>query len=117
MMAIWRKRYPELAQFARLKDKAKKRRKQFDITKAEWMEICRLTRYHENTGNHREALTIDRIRHREGYKLSNIRVIVKHLNCAKGSYERTSQLRTGRAVTLALAATSIAEQLETEIDF
>jgi hypothetical protein len=114
--ALWRKTHPITAQYARLKAEAKKRKKPFDITPAEWAELCRLTRYHEGTaslvGSVANGLTIDRIRHTGGYTLDNVRVIVNHLNSQKGAYEMRCRLHTGRHVILRRDAVSVADLME-----
>ena len=113
---IWRKQNPESARYETCRTNAKRRRKVWGITREEWAALCRLTRYHEGTGWGPEALTLDRIDSRKGYTLDNVRVIVQRLNSAKGAQEMTCRLPNGKAVVLALAAVSVAEQLTTEPD-
>lgn len=102
--SLWRLKHPERAQYHRLKDKAKKRKKAFDITWPEFQELCRITRYHEGTaskcGSVKDGLTLDRIRHTGGYTLDNLRVITHSENASKGAYEMTCRLHTGRYATL-----------------
>lgn len=113
---LWRLKHPERAQYHRLKAKAKKRRKAFDLTWPEFQEICRLTRYHEGTaskcGSVRYGLTLDRIRHTGGYTLDNLRVITHSENASKGAHEKKCRLHTGRYITLRNAAVSVAEEIE-----
>jgi hypothetical protein len=111
-----RRRNPQMAQYHRLKSEARKRKKVFTITRAEWLELCRLTRYHEGTaskcGSVKYGLTIDRIEHHKGYSMGNIRVIVNHENSRKGSYEMTCRLKNGKHVQLRAECVSVAEQLK-----
>ena len=99
---LWKLRNPEHSAYITLKNNAKRRGKPFTLTLADWMELCRLTRYHEGTagktGNVKTGLTIDRINHREGYTLRNIRVITHSANASKGAGERLTRLVGGHPV-------------------
>jgi hypothetical protein len=100
----WRKGHPEMAQYARLKANAKRRRKPFEITREDWLELCRITGYHNGTvgktGDHRSSLTVDRIDHRKGYVSGNIRVITHSENSRKGAYEMEARLKSGKLVQI-----------------
>jgi hypothetical protein len=58
--------------YSNLKNSAKKRSIQFDLTYAEFQEFCKKTNYHSYRGTDPASLTVNRIRSYEGYNINNI---------------------------------------------
>lgn len=78
-------KYPEKYAFYKLRHNAKRRGVPFELTMDEFIDFCRETGYMEKPGRGREALTVDRIDNRVGYKRDNIRAISNSENASKGA--------------------------------
>ena len=87
-MEKWRKNNPAIAQWYILKDHAKVRRISFSITRAQFVEFCRVTGYLDRKGNERDSWQIDRLDATKGYSLDNIAVVTTSENVAKSNRER-----------------------------
>jgi hypothetical protein len=70
-----------------MKQVAKRRGISFSITLAQWKEFCARTGYLEKRGRKPDSLSIDRIDHRKGYHIDNIRAIPSFLNSWQGHTE------------------------------
>jgi hypothetical protein len=70
-------------QYSVLKCNAKRRKKQFTLTKQEFIDFCERTNYMLHKGIFGDSLHIDRIRDEEGYHAANIQVLTNRDNLAK----------------------------------
>lgn len=80
----YRSSRPIPAAYQVLKDNAKRRGINFDLSKESFEAFCLQTRYHELKGKTKESLTIDRKKNRFGYTIGNIQVLTLSENCSKG---------------------------------
>lgn len=83
---LWRQNNPIRDAFNNLRNSAKKRKKDFDLSLTEFTFLCNLTNYPEQTGNTKLSLTIDRIDNAIGYCLSNLSVVFRDTNSLKRNY-------------------------------
>jgi len=74
--------------YHRLRCRARRREKEFTLTKEEFRRFCEETNYLELKGNHWNKMTIDRIDHLRGYSYDNIRMISMSENSIKGNHEK-----------------------------
>lgn len=73
--------------FSILKNNAKRRGKQFDISMEEFKKFCEDNGYMEGKGKTAGSLSIERIRAYEGYTASNIQILTLEENGRKGQIE------------------------------
>lgn len=66
---------PEAYFFNALKNNAKRRKKYFDITLAQFRDFCKRTNYINLKGKNADSASIDRIKIEEGYTISNIQIL------------------------------------------
>lgn len=66
-----------------IRQSAKKRSIQFDLTMESWIKFIKDSGYIEGRGREKNSLTVDRIDGNKGYTLDNIRVITKSENSSK----------------------------------
>lgn len=86
-MRKWRAENKLQARFSDLRNNAKKRRIAFDLTFEQFSKLASETGYSEGTGGlEKFSLTIDREDAREGYTLSNLKIITRLENGIKGYY-------------------------------
>jgi hypothetical protein len=76
----WRERNPIEYRYDNLRTHAKERRKDFTLTLAEFRKFCEETDYHNATGLHPDAVTVDRVRPEQGYSANNIRPLSHQAN-------------------------------------
>lgn len=101
---LWRMRNPMRNAYVTLRDHAKARRKEFTLTFEQFSEICSATGYHLGKGVRADDLVLDRIDHRIGYRLDNLRVITSAENNAKGHLEGRVNLGCGTALQLLIVS-------------
>lgn len=87
-----RKRYqkehnPVSYTFGFLKQNAKRRGKQFDLTIEEFKGFCERTNYIELKGRLKKSATIDRINPNKGYSIDNIQILSLSENSSKSDKE------------------------------
>lgn len=68
-----------------IKSNAKRRGKEFTITKAEFAEFCGETNYLKLKGRLRSSASIDRIDSSLGYTKDNIQILSLSINSSKGN--------------------------------
>ena len=78
-----RARYPLKAAYLNLKDNAKRRGKEFDLTFEQFQIFAAKTDYMRKKGIHSESYHIDRIDETKGYTINNIQVITNCENLRK----------------------------------
>lgn len=66
-----------------LKDNAKRRKKDFNLTFDEFCEFCSKTKYISGKGRSRDSFTIDREDETKGYTADNIRILSNRENIRK----------------------------------
>jgi hypothetical protein len=71
--------------YANLKASAKRRRKEFLLTKEEFAAFCERTQYHVLRGRSPNSLTVDRIDTNGPYAINNIRVLNHAANSTRDS--------------------------------
>ena len=69
--------------YRRLKSHAKKRGKQFSLTKFQFAEFCIKSEYSVKKGLYKDSLHIDRIDENKGYHYDNIQVLTNTQNVKK----------------------------------
>lgn len=74
--------------FNNLKQNAKRRKKDFQLTFSEFTQFCQQTGYLEKKGQSPMNFTIDRIDSSIGYTLTNIQVLTHAENSRKGFWEK-----------------------------
>ena len=85
----WRAAHPVMAQYSRLKAKARARGIAFTLTKEDWEKFCAITGYTGAVGCRFGAdMQCDRIDSRRGYHRDNIQALSFALNSAKAAGER-----------------------------
>lgn len=77
---LWKEKHPLKYFFKKLRDRAKERKKPFDLTYAEYEEFARQTGYDKFRGKTKYSLTIHRIKNHLGYTRSNIAAVTLSLN-------------------------------------
>lgn len=83
----WRAANPIKYAYKQLKANCKRRKKEFDLTLAEFTFFCNTTGYIDNKGKKANCATIDRINSRLGYTLNNIQILTCAENSRKNYYE------------------------------
>ena len=78
-----RKKNPVKYAYQTLKDNAKRRKKEFDISFEEFQEFCIKTRYIAKKGIYKDSLHIDRVSEQGGYTRKNIQVLTNSNNVKK----------------------------------
>lgn len=96
----WRQRAKETNilgyTFDALKQAAKRRGKQFDLTLEQFKEFCERTKYLELKGKTSSSLSIDRIDPTKGYSADNIQAVELGYNVRKFHFEDKYYQRHGR---------------------
>jgi len=87
-MRAWRKAHPERAAFDNLRTHARQRGIVFALTLAQFCAFCQETGYVEGKGQSADSLTVDRVRHTEGYHAGNLQALTHAHNSRKGWFER-----------------------------
>jgi len=88
----YREKHMDKYTYNALKQNAKRRRKDFQLTFAEFMEFCNITGYLEKKGQSPRDYTIDRINCKEGYSITNIQILTHSENSEKGwKYEKNGE--------------------------
>lgn len=78
---------PEYYHFKALRDNARRRGKQFDLTLAQFTQFCKETGYMDSKGKTAQSFSIDRIRSWEGYNINNIQILTLSENTKKQRQE------------------------------
>ncbi|MDX1628418.1 MAG: hypothetical protein R3345_06945 [Fulvivirga sp.] len=78
----YRKHHPLKAAYQALRDNAKRRGKEFQLTLDEFKRFAKKAEY-EKRGKTRESYHIDRIDESKGYTLDNIQLIPNYINVKK----------------------------------
>lgn len=78
-------RNPEKYCYNNLKNNAKRRGKEFDLSYSQFLQFCLATKYIQGKGKSKTSFSIDRIDNWQGYTVSNIRVITLAENSSKGA--------------------------------
>jgi hypothetical protein len=81
----WAEKHTAHYKFANLRTNAKRRKKDFTITREWFMEKVKDSGYIENSGRHAQDLSIDRPDNWRGYHEDNFRVVTVHYNSVKGA--------------------------------
>ena len=79
----WRKNNPIKYAYQTLKDNAKRRGKEFDLTLEYFTEFCYKYQYIQNKGITKNSYTIDRISEEKGYVKNNIQIKTNSNNIKK----------------------------------
>lgn len=79
----WAANNPIIYSWHMLKSSAKRRNIEFSLTKKEFINFIKKTKYMELKGRLFDSLTIDRIKGHLGYKLGNIQILTKSENSSK----------------------------------
>lgn len=79
----YRKKNPERAAYQSLKNNAKRRGKEFDLTFEEFLKFVHKTEYMLGKGRSKTSLHIDRIDEEKGYVKGNIQVLTNTENVRK----------------------------------
>lgn len=74
--------------YANLRQNAKRRGKQFDLTIEEFRCFCEKTKYLERKGKSGKSASIDRVDPAKGYSIDNIQVLSLAENSRKAMQER-----------------------------
>ena len=94
---IDRERYPERAAYQHLKDNAKRRGKEFDLTFEQFKQFAIETEYITKKGKKKHSLSIDRRDNDKGYTIDNIQVLTLSQNSRKKIYfDYDWESKTGR---------------------
>jgi hypothetical protein len=86
--AKWRKENPIRSAYSNLRNNAKRRGKEFDLTLEEFEKFCIKTEYLIGKGRTKEGYTIDREKEEIGYTKDNIRVLTNSQNISKENKRR-----------------------------
>lgn len=78
---------PILYYYNALRSNARRRGKEFVLTRTEFEKFCTETNYIERKGRSGNAMTIDRKDHTRGYSYDNIQILSHHDNSTKGYHE------------------------------
>lgn len=84
----WRADNPLKAAYNALRDNAKRRGKEFDLTLKQFEKFCIKTEYLIGKGKKKESYSIDRKDDNKGYTLSNIRILTLSENTLKENNRR-----------------------------
>ena len=82
---------PEGFHYSRLKQRAKRREKTFDLTLDEFKKFCKETGYIDKKGKSKHSASLDRIDPEKGYSYNNIQL----LTVSQNSKKRWSDLKEG----------------------
>ncbi len=82
----WREKFPLHASYKQLRNDAKRRQKEFSLTRQQYIEFARRTGYDELKGRGATFLSIDRRDPSKGYTESNIRALTVRANSARVHY-------------------------------
>lgn len=74
--------------FNNLRNNARRRGKEFTLTKAEFEQFCKETDYIKLKGKRSTSMTIDRKDHTKGYSYDNIQILQHGVNDQKGIFEK-----------------------------
>lgn len=80
---LLKERHPITYHFNALRNNAKRRGKEFNLTIEEFKEFCKKTGYMELKGKNGSDLSIDRRENRKGYVMNNIQAITLSENTVK----------------------------------
>lgn len=80
---LWRQNNFHRATYLNLKNNAKRREKDFELTFEQFLQFCLDTDYIIGKGKHKDSLHIDRIDEEKGYTIDNIQVLTNTLNVKK----------------------------------
>lgn len=79
----YKERHPERYAYSNLKQNAKRRGKEFDLTFEDFLAFVIKTNYMVSKGRYKESYHIDRIDETKGYTVDNIQVITNTENIRK----------------------------------
>jgi len=79
---------PTAYYFNALRNNARRRGKQFEITLEQFREFCTSQEFNPGSGRKKSSLTIDRIDARKGYCIDNIQILTLSENSRKGNEEK-----------------------------
>lgn len=82
----YREKYPVLAAYNNLKNNAKRRGKDFELTLEQFTKFAVETEYMNKKGRNKTGYTIDRINPNLGYTIDNIQVLTNTQNVKKQAY-------------------------------
>lgn len=74
-----------------LRNNAKRRGKEFTLTRDEFEQFCKETNYIELKGKSTKSMTIDRKNADKGYSYDNIQILTQKLNGLKGVFEKQNK--------------------------
>lgn len=83
----YKKRHPLKYFYNALKQNAKRRCKDFQLTFQQYKQLVTDTGYFDHPGRFADRLTFDRIRNEEGYTIDNIQIITLSENCRKFTHD------------------------------
>jgi len=95
MMRRWRERYPVKAAFSQLRNSAMDRKKPFELTLEQFVDVVVGTGYMERKGHEANSLHVDRKDSTKGYVYDNLQIITNTQNITKENKERATR-RAGR---------------------
>lgn len=84
----WRRRNPIRSAWQTIKDRAKRKKREFTLTFEEFSEWAAKHKYIDGKGRERHCLHCDRIDPSKGYSIDNIQILTCTENTTKGNYER-----------------------------
>lgn len=79
----YKERHPERYAYSVLKNNAKRRKKEFDLTFDQFLQFVIKTNYMVSRGRFKDCYHIDRIDETKGYTIDNIQVITNTQNIRK----------------------------------
>lgn len=97
---IWRKNNPLKACFQTLRQNARRRGKEFELTIEQFEKFCFETFYIAGKGRKKQHFSIDRIDNNKGYTVDNIGVLTKTENSKKSNKILSYDWRTGYATVI-----------------
>lgn len=83
----YKENHPEAYFFNALRNNAKRRGKEFNLTLKEFKQFCADTGYMETKGKNGNDMSIDRIKVAEGYSIDNIQLLSLSDNTSKRNNE------------------------------
>lgn len=99
-LRLYRLRNPTKSAFYGIRERARRKKQDFQLTLAQFMEIAKATGYIDGKGVTPTSLHLDRIDPDKGYAFDNVQVITASENCSKGSYERWVRGADGKMVRM-----------------
>jgi len=111
---LWRARNPTKDAYNNVKNKARRRKKGFTLTYADFVSICEATGYIEHKGQRPEDMSLDRIDPNKGYDFDNLQILTVHQNSSKGARERWVTLPDGRRLRAYQVAVTTEDNLGLE---